>query len=659
MLQTLRDKTSGWFATVILGLLIVPFALWGLQDYLGQRSTTHVAQIDLPPTWWESAPRWWPVSMVWDHEKIGVDEFRTRFEQVRQQARADQGERFDARAFESADNKRQVLDGLVGQKLQEIVAKREGLVVSDAMVRKAIQDVAAFQVNGKFDPQRYQLALASQVPTQTPRQFEDSVRTSLVQAMLGGNIGDSSFVTDGEMTRLLRLSGERRGLSMLLVPPPAPDATPVPDAQLRSWFAAHQAQFRTPETVSLEYVELDAAAMPAPAPPDEAALRARFEKEKERYSAQEQRLTSHILVRVPDGASAAVQKAAEEKAAKLAAQAKAPGADFAALARANTDDTGTKASGGDLGWVTRGMMVGGFEDALFKMQAGQIMGPVKSDFGWHVIQLREIKAGAQGGFEAAREALVREQIDADREKAFNDLSNKLVDLVYKNPSALTPSARAVNLPVLTTGPITRAETTGIAANAAVRRAAFSEALVQDGTVSDPIELGPDHSVLIRVIAHKPEQIPPFEQVRPAVLAAVQADRAKSKARVEAAALVARLKAGETLAAVATARGLPAPSEVPALPRGAPLPGKGLSEAVFAAPAPAAGKSSPGMLVMDDGAIALFTVNSVTPGSVEEMPPAQRNQLQQQLAGLRGVAEVQEWVKALRKRYHVEIVESNL
>src|SRR5688500_18219704 len=124
MLQTLRDKTSGWIATVILGLLIIPFALVGLQDYLVQRGGNHVAQIDTPPSWWQSAPSWWPVSVVWDHEQITVEEFRSRFEQVRQRQREQQGENFDARAFESADNKRLILEAMIDERLQGIAAQQ-------------------------------------------------------------------------------------------------------------------------------------------------------------------------------------------------------------------------------------------------------------------------------------------------------------------------------------------------------------------------------------------------------------------------------------------------------------------------------------------------------------------------------------------------------
>lgn len=658
MLQKLRDKTSGWIATVILGLLIVPFAFFGLEQYLVQRTDNHVASIEVPPSWWQSAPAWWPVSVFWDHEQITVDEFRTAFEQARQQARAEQGEAFDPRAFESVDNKRALLDTLIDQRIQRITARTSGVVVSDALMRKTIQEIPAFQVDGKFNADRYQLALASQVPAQTPREFERLVRESLQQSMLATSIGTSNFATPAELERLIRLLGEKRDVSLVVMPPPVQDVGAVSAAEIKRWYDSHASAYRAPETVAIEYVELNGATM-APAPADEATLRQRYEKERTRFVEQEQRLASHILVKVEEGANAATQKAAEQKAAQLAAQARAAGADFAALARASSDDAGSRASGGDLGWVSKGMMVGPFENALFAMKPGEVSAPVKSDFGWHVIQLRELKAGAQESFEQAREALANEQADADRDRAFNDTSSRLVDLILKNPSSLAPAARALNLPVQKLGPFARQGATGIAANPAVQRAAFSDALIQDGTVSDAIELGENHSVFIRVSAHAPERTLPLPQVREQVIAAIRADRTAKAAAREADALLARLRAGETLEAVALARGLPAPQVIPGVPRGAPVIDPAVSEAAFAVPAPAPGKMSPGKAVLPNGQMVLFAVTNVVPGNMAEVTPDQRAMLQQQLEQVGGASDMQAVVKELRKRMKVEVVETNL
>ena len=660
MLQKLREKTSGWIAMTILGLLIIPFALFGLDQYMVQGSASTAATVKAPPTWWSSAPSFWPVSVVWRQEQVSVEEFRQRLEQVRQQQRAEQGEAFDAREFASLENKRAVLDSLIDQKVQAMAAEQAGLVVSDAMVREAIQEIPAFQVDGRFDLQRYQLALASQVPAQTPAQFDQMVREGLQNTLVASAVANSNFVTASEMERLIRLMGERRDVNLLLVPPAEAEATgAIDDAEIQAWYENHEADYLAPASVSLEYVELDASTMPAPPAADEAALRARFEEEKARYTEQDQRLASHILVRVEEGADDAAWQAAKAEAAGLAAQARAAGADFAALATAHSDDIGSKASGGDLGWISKDMMPGPFSDALFAMQPGTISDPVRSDFGWHVIALREVKAGAQESFEQVRESLALSQAQADRERAFNEVSSAVVDAVLQNPGALAPAAAAAGVSVQKLGPVTAQAAEGLAAHPAVKRAAFSEALIQDGTVSDPIEIAPNHNVWIRVTEHTPEQTQPLAKVRDRVVAAIRADRARKAAIKRADDLLAQLGGGKSLAELATAEGLPAPQVIPEVPRGAPLVDPSVTEAVFSVEAPAEGKASAGKQVLADGTIVVFTVDRVVPGSASDIPAPQRQMLQQQLAQLAGADDARVLVSSLRKAMEIEVVENNL
>lgn len=660
MLQKLREKTTGWIAMTILGLLIIPFALFGLDQYMVQGSNSTAAVIKAPPTWWSSAPSFWPVSVLWRHEEVTIDEFRQRLEQVRQQQRAELGEAFDARGFGSIENKHAVLDALIDQKVQALAAEQAGVMVSDTMVREAIQAIPAFQVDGRFDLQRYQLALASQVPAQTPAQFDRLVREGLQQTLVASTVASSNFITASEMERLIRLMGERRDVSLVIVPPAGIDtAAAVGDAEIQAWYEGHEADYRAPESVSIEYVELDASAMPVPPVADEAALRARYEQEKSRYTEQEQRLASHILVRVEEGAAAAAWQAAKAEADKLAAQARAEGADFAALATAHSDDVGSREGGGDLGWISKDMMPGPFSEALFAMQPGTISQPVKSDFGWHVIALREVDAGAQESFEQVRETLAASQAETDRERAFNEVSSAVVDAVLQNPGALAPAAAAAGMTVQALGPFTAEAREGLAANPAIKRAAFSEALIQDGTVSDPIEVAPNHNVWIRVTAHTPERAEPLAKVRDQVIAAIRAERARDAAAKRADALLAQLRGGKTMAELATAEALPAPQSVPDVPRGAPLVDASVSEAIFSVQPPADGKATAGKQVLDDGTIVLFTVERMVPGDASDLPAPQRGMMQQQLSQIAGADDAQALVSALRSGMEIEVIEGNL
>ncbi len=656
MLQKLRDKTSGWIATAILGLLMIPFLFVIDTSYLGGVGANNVAKVQAPPSWWKSAPSWWPLSLLWQHHEISTEDFRARLEQARMQQRQQQGDAFDPREFESQDNKLKTLDQLIDEQVVRLVAEDAGVVVGDATVRDYIDSIPAFQTDGKFNADQYRLALAQGTPPRTPAAFDTLVRESLQQSLIPVAIAESGFTTKSEFERVLKLMGETRDVELALLPTPAADTAAVSDAQVKQWYGAHASDFRQPETVSIEYVELNGASLPPASPADEATLRKRYEDEKSRFTEAEQRLASHILITA--GNDAASQKAAEQKASKLAAEARQPGADFAALAKANSQDPGSKDAGGDLGWVEKGAMVKPFEDALFAMKAGEVVGPVKTEFGYHVIKLRELKGGQGKSFEQVRDQLASEQLKSDNDKVYAELSGKLVDLVYKNPTALAPAAKDAGLTVQKLGPFSRTDASGIAANPAVLRAAFSEALVQDGTASDPIELGPNHSVIVRVTQHAAEQALPLDKVRDRVIADVRADRTAKAAAKAADALVERLQKGEKLQALAEAEKLQV-SPIPGLPRTAPVPSPAANQAIFSAPAPAEGKPSVGRVELNAGRYAVFVVNKVTPGDIAQVPAEQQGMLRQQLSQIDGGAAAQAFVGAMRKRFKITIEESQL
>lgn len=655
MLQKLREKTSGWIATVILGLLIIPFAFFGVESYMQQRVETYAARIAQPPSWWKSAPQVWPVTYLWSTHDIDAQAYRERLETMRYNMREQQGENFDGKAFESLENKRKILDGMIDEQLMQLAADRDGIVISDAEVRDAIQKMPEFQVDGAFNADRYQLLLASQNPPLTPQAFDARIRDSLKNELIPAGIARSAFVTDAEIDRLMRLLGEHRDVSFVTLPPPAADAADVTAAQIDAWYTAHKSQYRRPETVRLEYVEVDGSALPAPAA-DEAELRKRYQDQIAKYSTAEKREVSHILVAVAANASAADKKAAEAKANKLAAEAKAPGVDFAALASANSDDSGSKANGGSLGWLAKGGMPGAFDDTAFAMQAGEVRGPVKTDFGWHIVKVTGVQAAVQRPFDEVRADLEKEVQEGARERGFNELTGKLVDAAYKTPTSLEPAAKAVGLPLQTTPAFSRAGGPGIAGNQKVLRVAFSDTMLQDGTASDPIELGPERTVLIRVIDHEPEQALPLAQVRDAVVAAIRADRQNKAAEAAADALVKAAKA-KGLAEAAKDAGL-AVGEANDITRGMPVPSPQAAQAFFNEPRPQAGEV-PVNKVLVNGQYLVYAVRGVRDADIGQVTPQERATLRQQLSAANGMQAQDAFVRAARAKYSIKVAEDRL
>lgn len=655
MLQKLRDKTSGWIATVILGLLIIPFAFFGMESYMSQQVDSYAARIVQPPSWWKSAPQAWPLSYLWRTHDIDSTEFRQRFEQARMRARDEQGDKFDAKVFESVDNKRRVLDQMIDEQIMRLAAETHGIVVSDVEVRNAIQEIPDFQVDGKFDVDRYQLLLGSQNPPQTPRDFETRIRDNLQFGLIPSRLAQSAFVTKADVDRVMRLLGEQRDVSFVMLPETPTDTGAVTPSQIQAWYTSNSQDYRQPETVRIEYIEVDGATLPPPVV-DEAALRARYEGEAAKFSAAEQREVSHILVEVAADASEPVKKAAEARANKLVADARAAGADFAALAKANSDDAGSKDSGGDLGLMTKGGLPGPFEDAAFAMASGEVRGPVKSDFGWHIIKIGEILAGSQRPFDEVRAQLEAELQESERDRAYNEVSGKLVDQVYKSPSSLEPAGKATGLEVKTTPAFSRAGGPGLAANQNVLRLAFSDTLIQDGTASDPIELGPSHSVMIRVIEHTPERPRPLAEVSAAVVAAIRADRQRKTAEAAADALVKAAKAS-TLAKAADSAKL-AMAEMNALERSSAIPSRDAVKAFFDTPRPR-DNLVPVSRVEIGGQYIVYAIRAVRDGDLTKVPPQERDQLGEQLSDIAGAAAQKAYVRASRAKYQIKVAEDRL
>ena len=651
---------SGWIAVVIVILLAIPFAFFGMEQYLFQSGANYAAKVEAPPSWWRSAPDVWPVrKLVWSSETIGTEDFRRAFEQERQQRRIQMGDAFDPRSFESIESRRQVLEGLIDQTVLRLTAESRGIAVGDAQVATQIQQIPAFQVDGQFDLQRYQVALQSQVPAQSPSQFEALIRESLQQSLIPMQVAETAFVTRAGIDRLMVLLGERRDVSFALIPPPELDEDEVGDEEIQAWYQANSAEYRAPETVTIEYIEMQAAGMQIEDEPSEEELRAHFESQRARFMGDEQRLASHILIEVPADASTAEAQAAEARAKELAEQAAGPDADFAALAREHSADFGSAESGGDLGWVQPGEMVPEFEQALFAMQPGDVSAPVRTDFGWHVLQLREVQGGEEGvAFEDVRDELLEELSGSARERAYSDLVGAVVDQAYRDPNSLAPAAAIGGFEVKQAGPFARGEGEGVIANPALQRAAFTESLIEDQTVSDPIDVGTNHSVLIRVTGHAPERARPVEEVRDEVIAAIRADRATKRAIARADAMIERMREGSALAEVAETEEL-AVQEVPGVPRGTPVPHPAAVQAYFAAEVPAEGESTPGKVVLDDGHIVVFEVTAVHPGNPEEATEQERAMLAQQLQIAAGNDAAASVLRALRQRMKVTVIESQL
>ena len=345
--------------------------------------------------------------------------------------------------------------------------------------------------------------------------------------------------------------------------------------------------------------------------------------------------------------------------AKDIAQRTRAGEDFAELAREFSDDIGSAQSGGDLGWLEPGVMSQSFEEAMYALSLeSPVSDPVQTGFGWHLIQLRDIRPASGMSFEEARATLVQEHREEEAEREFLDKADRLVDLIYEDPTNLDSAALDLGLDVKQAGPFTRSGGEGVAANPEVVQAAFSDLVLLQSSVSDPVELGDNHILMIRISEHLPVAVKPLDDVRLEILNQIQADKNLEIARQTAEALLAALaEDGAELEAISEQAGYEVIDTQLATRRNF-VPDRTVVEEVFRLKAPAEGETLSTVVKAGTG-YAVVVLDSVTPGSLEQGATLNELQYKRQIANAAASIEATGLLRQLRESASVEIYEDQL
>ena len=529
VLQSIRDRLNGIIALIIIGLLVIPFAFVGVSSYFTSSGSNAVAVVN--------------------EKEITLNEFNQAFQNYRRRMQAQMGSAFDPDAFSQPIVRRQLLDQMINEELLVQVAADAGLAVSDEDLAAQIRSMAAFEVDGEFNADVYQQRLAAQGITAT--RFEQDMRLAMVLDQLPTAIASSAIATSWEIADYARLQDQQRAFSAILVPAVVNEEAEIAEDAIRQYYDAHTAEYMSEEQVVINYLELDAAQLGGEVDVTDEQLRARFEEQQARFVTPEARLASHILIEVDPEAPQVDVEAARKLAEELADRVRG-GEDFAALAGEYSQDLGSASQGGDLGWVEPGYMVQSFEEGLYELTLDKpVSDPVQSRFGWHVIQLRDIRPAEGMTFTEARDTLLEEYRAEDAERRFIEQADRLIDIIYEDPTTLNAAAEELGLPVQEAGPFGRAGAIeGVAANPAVVEAAFSDLVLGQASVSDPVDLGDNHIILVLLREHRPEAVRPLDEVRDEVVSALRLEQAMDRARSQADALLARAAEGTALADLA-------------------------------------------------------------------------------------------------------------
>ena len=637
VLQSIRERLTGILAFAILGILIVPFALVGVNEYFTSSGGNNVARIN--------------------ESEISFNDFNQSFSNYRRRMQSIMGAAYDPVEFDGLIIRRQHLDSLIDQELITQAAQSMGLDVDDATLAEEIRKIPAFQVDGVFNADVYQSRLQSQ--GLTPRQFQNEMRLQYVIGQLPRNITMSSIATPAELNEFVALLEQTRTFNAAMVPAKTPEPAPeFSEEEITTWYESHNADFQSEEQVIIEYVELDAAMLPVGLPPEEDLLREQFEAQKARFISPEQRQVSHILIEVAVDAGDAEKETARQIAEDLSKRAKA-GEDFATLAIENSQDQGSAPAGGDLGWVESGVMVQAFENAMYELSMeAPISEPIQTNFGWHVIRLQEIRESTGMTFEEARMTLVREYEDDIAARAFLDQADRLVDLVYEDPTTLDSAALVMDLQVREAGPFPRTGGEGIAATPEVVSEAFSDLVLLQGSVSDPVNLDENRLVMIKLREHLPVALKPLGDVRDEIIATLGANLARDNANAKAIELLAALQGGESeFEALATESGLEY-AHHEAVKRSSSAPDMTLIQEIFRLQAPAEDTTVQVVLPTSNG-YAVVELESITPGELEDGAVFLGRQYQRVIANTSSSQESYALLEQLRSIADIEVFEDKL
>ena len=627
MLQQIRDKITGWFASLFLGAIAVVFIFWGIR--FESSATMAAAKVN--------------------GEKIPVEQVRRAWQD--RQTELQQAMRDELPPALVKSEQQKLLNDFVRREVLLQHADKLGYRVSDQDIVRQLEQIPALQVDGKFSRDRYSALLMQQGRSEA--QFEHDFRQDLEINQLQNGIGISAFATPGEVRRRIELEGETRDIAYVTIPSAKyAAAATVNAADAAAYYEKNKAKFMTPETVSLQYVQLKLADVAAGVPVTEQGLKQYYEQvAPERFMDPERRRARHILID-----SSKDDAAAKKKAEQVYAQAKACG-DFAKLAAENSDDPGSKAQGGELGWATRESFVAPFAEALFAMQKGEVRGPVKTQFGYHVIMLEEVQPAHQRTFEEVRAELEGEYRNEQAQSLFYEKSQQLADESFASLSELDSAAKKLGLQVQSIEGYTRQGGGLFGTDRKVVEAVFSDDVLQNRQNSPAINFGDDSVVVLRVTDYKPAVQQGIDAVRPQIEAALRNEAALKAAESAAKADAARVTSGTSLAEVAQGLGLTASAPATVTRTSAEVPPP-LLKAVFTAPRPAPGKVTGGTAVLPNGDVALFVVNAVKGGAIPMTPEAaaQLSQQAQRVAGQVAGAEFSAYVAELVRTAKVSLNE---
>ncbi len=616
MLTKIREKSQGTLAWVILTLICVPFALWGINNYLDGGGEK-------------------PVASVGDKDFYQRD-VNKAYEQYSQNL---QGMNIDEPTL-----KAQALQKLIKDEVLLQYVHTEGLVVTDNEARDFIKSLPYFQVDGKFSEKQYKSLLGSQRISST--EFVNRIKNALTMEQFQHSVMDSSFATQFDVESFFKIQNQQRDVDYIIVPVSPLNEQPKSE-EITAYYQQHQDLFQTPEQVSVEYVELSLDELSKKVMVTDDKLKAFYEEQKDQYTTPERRKISHILIAINDKTT---EKQALEKALK--AKQDLASKDFSVVAAEVSDDKLTAKKGGDLGLFNLGSMEKAFEDAASSLKLGEVSNPVKSAFGYHLIKVTELVPSSVKSFEIAKPEVAKAYQKSQAENAFYEAGEKLTEMSYEHPDSLQTVADGLSLVVQKSSLFTKDKGEGVATDEKIRNAAFSEEVLQ-GNNSAPIEQPSERLIVLRLLEHKTAAKKDIAEVKDEIAAELVKEKAQHLAFEKAKKIQVSLEAGTSIQSVAGENKVEIKSEK-GLVRGKNKLPEYLSDAIFKAAKPIGDKPSVFLTVLPSGEQVVVSLSKVTTGTMSEDDKKQLELAKKNIAKALGQTEFNQVLNSLQAEADVEV-----
>jgi len=620
------------FIQIVLALIMLPFALWGVDSYVRMGGGDDVAKVgDI---------------------SISLGEFQQALRDQQDRLRPQLGGNVDQELLDNPELRRNVLQNLIHQRLLALHAGKSKLGVSDEVLAGFISSVPSLQEGGKFSRERYQSLVASQ--GMSVEMFEARVRQDLLmqQAMMA--VGDAAVSGKVPTDHWLVAQMEERIISESILRADPYLAESKPDAAaVKRYYDENQARFQKPEQVRLAYVVLSQEKLIENAKIEDAAVKAWYLANEARYKQPEQRQASHILLRVEQGAPEADVQLARSKIEQLASDLKSKPNDFPKLAKLHSQDPGSAEKGGDLGFFGRGMMVKPFEDAVFGLKENQISAVVRSDFGFHLIKLSGVRPERVRALAEVRSEIVSELKRQAGMKQYAEAAEGFANTVYEQPDTLQPAAEKFGLTIKESDWLSKGERTLMPplSNPKLLQAVFAADVVKNRRNTESIEVAPNTLISARVLEHRPAEVESFATVSASIEKTLAREASVARATALGLEQLDKLQKGEKLdvswGAERTVSRLHAPGLSP-----------DAQAAVLNAPS---GKLPVFVGTKVPGGFAMYRISSVKPfaDGKDGEAAARARGLRQQYAQVVAQEELAGWLAALQQRFPVQINASAL